>query len=165
MGMQLEFNWYLVLKKPPEEIDGGFDGPGFSIKEDKFYRTSKDEARIYPVGGVVPVIYQDVAIGMAHIRECSQRLDTKNEVFTVIDYDMILTFQGNDPVANHYTDMYMAYKKQQEIQDHGGKFKTEEFVNALERRSFEKALKLMERPEEPSMRSVHEGFTVTNKGE
>lgn len=144
MGMQVELNWYLVLRKEPIEMDGGIDGPGFALKEDKFYRTHKEDARIYPVGSVVPLIHKDVAIGMAHIRECSQRLDATNHVFTVIDYDLILSFQDNDPVANHYTDMYMAYKKQQEVRDHGGKFKTEEFVNALDRRSFEEALKKQE---------------------
>jgi hypothetical protein len=141
MGMQVEFNWYLVLKKDPEEIkDGHFvrarEGIEF-VETGIYYRTSKSEARIYPVGGVVPLIHNDVAIGMVYIRECSQRLGLKNEVFTVVDYDLILSFDDTDPVGNHYTDMYSAYKKKQEVEDHGGKFKTEEFVNALERRSFE----------------------------
>jgi hypothetical protein len=140
MGMQVEFNWYLVLKEEPQVIDLGFQLDGVVPKEEKFYRTVKEEARIYSVGGVVPLIYQDKAIGMAHIRECSQRLNASNKVFTVIDYDLILEFAEGDSVANHYTDMYAAYKKKQEAEDHGGKFKTEEFVNALERRSFEELL-------------------------
>lgn len=146
--MQLEFNWYLVLKEEPEELEDGYwlvDDQDHTDRQfvplSVYYRTKKDGARIYPVGGVVPIIKDDKAIGMAHIRECSQRLDAKNRVFTVVEYDQILSFDENDPVGQHYTDIYLAYKKKQEIENHGGKFKLEDYVNALMRRSLEIALK------------------------
>ena len=142
--MQLEFNWYLVLKEEPEKMSDGWWLEGNPetrqlefVEYGVYYQAVKEGARVYPVGSVVPIIKDDKAIGMAHIRECSQRLDAKNRVFTVVEYDQILSFDENDPVGQHYTDMYLAYKKKQEIENHGGKFKIEDYVNALERRKLE----------------------------
>lgn len=138
--MQLEMNWYLVLEKEPIECYDPVYVDGELTEKKYYFETTKDGARIYPIGEVVPIIKEDKAIGMVHIRECSHRLNARNFTFTVVAYEEILSFKEDDPVADHYTELYRIYKKRQEAADHGGKFKTEDYVNALERRDFEKML-------------------------
>lgn len=149
MNMQLEFNWYLVMQGEPQEMeDGVFDDKGGFIQTGTYYQMHKDGARVYPVGAVVPLIDKDEAVAVIFIRECSQRVGPRNQPFTVIHYEVIMDLtQGNDAVRDHYTDMYLAYKKKQEIEDHGGRFKTQDFVNALNRRGFEFAINNREETE------------------
>lgn len=149
MNMQLEFNWYLVKQGEPQKLeDGVFDEAGNFLQTGTYYQMHKDGARIYPIGAVVPLIEDDEAIAVIYIRECSQRLGAKREPFTVIHYEVIMDLtNGHEAVQHHYTDMYLAYKKKQEIEDHGGRFKTQDFVNALNRRGFEFALKNREETE------------------
>ena len=145
MDMQLEFNWYLVAQGEPVAHDDGFyNEEGLFLKTGTYYEMMKDGARIYPVGMVVPLIKDDEAEAVVYVRECSQRLGPRNENFTVIRYEVLMDLREGDPVRDHYTDMYLAYKKKQEIEDHGGRFKTQDFVNALNRRGFEFALKQKE---------------------
>lgn len=148
MGMQLEFNWYLVRTEGVQELDDGhYDTHGGFIQTGTYYQTHKEGARVYPVGAVVPMIEDDEAVAVVFIREASHRLGVNNTPFTVIAYDVIMELSANDPVRDHYTDMYLAYKKKQETEDHGGRFKTQDFVNALNRRSFEFALNKREEDE------------------
>lgn len=144
MGMQVEFNWYLVIKENDhiQEIeDGPIDSETFvQVITHRYERITKEGARVYPIGGVVPLIKEGVCIGLVHIRQTSH-ITLGSTIKTVIDYDSVLTFKENDPVAEHYTTMYLTYKKKQEVENHGGRFKTEDFINALERKNFEELLK------------------------
>ena len=145
--LQGEFNFYLVLKdENVEEEDKGV----FMLDEEYrptfykmgvTYRVIKDGARIYPIGYVVPVIQNDKAVSLVYIVSATQFLSANNRIQTSVEYETVLEFKENDPIANHYTSMYEAYKKKQEIENHGGKFKIQDFINALERKKVEDLIK------------------------
>lgn len=141
MGLQLEMNWYLVLKKEPQKVEHVvLDEHSYEqLVVGHSYKTVKSNFRIYPVGGVVPIIENDKATGLAHITNVEHYLNGLNQPSTAISFDRVMDL-SEDPVSNHYTDLYLAYKKKQEIEDHGGKFKLADWVNALHRRNFEEAL-------------------------
>lgn len=145
--VQGEFNFYLVLKdeEVKEQEEGVFmldeEGQPRFYQTGVSYRVIKDGVRIYPIGYVIPLIQKDKATSLIYVTKVTHFLSVNNRPQTAVEYEAVLEFKENDPVADHYTSLYEAYKKKQEIENHGGKFRIQDFVNALERRKVEDLIK------------------------
>ena len=98
MGMIVEFNWFMVVSN--EE----------SIKDENNYKfTIKSDKRIYPIGFLLPLIVKKQGcIGMIKI---VSTLIEQNQ--TKIVFDIVETFDKESPVARHYYDRYLDFKKRE----------------------------------------------------
>lgn len=96
MGAPFEFNWYLVVGNPSEirEI-----GPNK-------YVTVKSDNRIYPINSEIPIIVKnDGCLGLIKILSF-----TVKSYETIIEFEFFQQFHVNNPIAQHYYNMYLYMK-------------------------------------------------------
>lgn len=97
MGVLYELNWYLVVAS---KLD---------LKEHlgNNYLTIKNEKRIYPIGAPIPIIIKEVGcIGMIEIENFKVTKET-----TEIEFQFTEQFDIQDPISNHYYQMYKSIKQ------------------------------------------------------
>lgn len=130
MGIEFEFNWYIVVSK---NNTVNLDEWGDLIKKElvleKTYSFVKDDYRVYPMDTPLPMIYEGRCIGMW----CVTSLHWENNK-THLELSPVIMFEFNDTVAKYYEDSFRKYKSQQEEMDDGGKIDVRSIVNGKERR-------------------------------
>jgi hypothetical protein len=97
MGVKYEFNWYLVVDNLKE-----------LVSTPKGYSVTKDENRVYPVGGIIPLIFKDEEKCVGLVKITSFAVEENK---TVIYFDMVQPFDKYYPIAQHYYSMYKAMKQ------------------------------------------------------
>lgn len=125
MGMEFEFNWYIVLKDENvtnaythNKLDEGLLEVGLK------YQFVKSGLRIYPMETPLPLIYNGRCLGMA----CISKLELSDGATTLI-VEPILVFQKDDTLAKYYEDSFKGYKEEQQAFDDGGKVDIRSVVN------------------------------------
>lgn len=99
MGMVIEFNWFMVVAN---------EGKILNDIDDVFY-TVKSEKRVYPIGFQIPLIIKNVGcIGMIKIVKT-----VIDEQTTVIYFKKTEQFEVSSPVASHYYDRYLDFKRRE----------------------------------------------------
>lgn len=116
MGMQAEFNWYIVINDPEVEID--------PIQVDQDFTFIKEEYRIYPMDTPLPLIYNGKCLGL--IALYSLQWDQNQ---THIQGSVTLAFNQGDPIRSYYEESFNDYKRKQEKIDDGGKINLIQIVN------------------------------------
>lgn len=97
MGVSFELNWYLVI----ENIDN------LEVIDSTTFKVRKNENRIYPIGGLIPIIEKDNGcLGIVEIRGIDIRKDFTNIIFIWNKESDI-----SKDIKNHYYDMYLQMKK------------------------------------------------------
>lgn len=113
MGLQAEFNWYVVCKR---------ENVVHQEKDKTIFQ--KDGFRVYPMHTPLPLIYNGQCLALVEIT----RLEWENNV-TVLHTNTVLAFEHGDPVAEYYEKSFAEYKRKQEMIDDGGKTDLRMLVN------------------------------------
>lgn len=129
MGMQAEFNWYIVLKDGnimDAQTHNEFDERNLSIY--KKYNFLKSDYRIYPMDTPLPIIYNDNCIGMGQIVNLRW-----GDGQTWLVVEPLIIFQKDDPTASLYEQSFQEYQEEQQKINDGGKIHLSKLVNPKER--------------------------------
>lgn len=98
MGVKYEMNWYLVVDSEDKIKE-------YDMIRDICY-TIKKEARIYPVGALIPIIIKNQGCdGLVEIKKIEIE-----EYETKILFRYKECFGIEHPIAKHYYDMYLKMK-------------------------------------------------------
>lgn len=129
MGMEVEFNWYIVLsdKNITSAIDHDDLDAGL-IRNNRKYKFTKGGYRIYPLDTPLPLIYNGKCMAMAVISEMRV-----NETGTHITVEPIIVLNESDSVAMYYEESFRGYKSEQQKINDGGKFDIRSVVNPEKR--------------------------------
>lgn len=129
MGVNLEFNWYIVAND-----NNILDHDDHLILRERemsiqhTYRFRKADYRVYPMDTPLPLIYNGKCLGMACIEDMNW-----NNSKTYITVRPILIFNEGDQMAQYYETSFGSYKNQQETINDGGKVDVRSIVNGRER--------------------------------
>jgi hypothetical protein len=132
MGMQAEFNWYIVLKE-----DNVLDNDDRVMLQDgqidvtSSYAFKKSDYRIYPMDTPLPLIYNGKCLAMGIVTNLSW-----NGNITTFTVQPVVTFRSDDPAAIYYESSFNDYKLQQEEIDDGGKVNLRSVINPVTRMRF-----------------------------
>ena len=125
MGMEFEFNWYIVLKdenvldaQTHNALDVRSISAGFN------YQFVKTGYRIYPIDTPLPLIYNGKCLALAIISKLEM-----NKGATTIIVEPMMVFEEADPVALYYEQSFKEYKTEQQEFDDGGKLDIRSVVN------------------------------------
>lgn len=132
MGMQAEFNWYIVLKdKNLMEPEDTITLRERQLDCNKSYDFVKSDYRVYPMDTPLPVIYNGKCLAMGIVTQLSW--NGNKTIFTV---QPVLVLKEDDPVVTYYEASFYEYKVQQECIDDGGKVDLRNVVNPRVRKRF-----------------------------
>lgn len=132
MGMQAEFNWYIVLKDnnvtEPDDILALRER---AIQTKRSYLFTKSDYRIYPIDTPLPLIYNGKCLAMGVVTNLTWNCNK-----TIFNVQPILVFNENDSAAQFYETSFAEYKQQQESIDDGGKVDLRTIANLETRKRF-----------------------------
>jgi hypothetical protein len=132
MGMQAEFNWYVVIKDnnltEPEDV--------FILREreldmTKVFHFCKSDYRIYPMDTPLPLIYNGKCLAMVSVTSLQWNC---NKTHFMVHPVMILN--EDDSVAQYYENSFKEYKQEQQSINDGGKVDLRNVVNPAVRKRF-----------------------------
>lgn len=129
MGLQIEFNWYIVIKD--KNVTNAIDHnelDNVEIDINKKYIFIKEGYRIYPIDTPLPLIYNGKCLALA----CVESVVVQNNM-TILVVKPELLFQNDDPVAKYYEESFKNYKREQQQIDDGGRIDIRQLVNLLQR--------------------------------
>lgn len=124
MGMQIEFNWYIIVKQ--ENLVN--KNTMFELREGVNYEIKKDNYRNYPMETPLPMIYNGKCLAMSMIK----KLQWSNNK-THLTIEPILVLNEEDPVREYYESSFKKYKRQQQALNDGGKVDVRDMVTPISR--------------------------------
>lgn len=98
MGMQIEFNWFMVIADETK-----------ILSDNEVYYTVKSSKRIYPIGFQIPLILKKQGC-IAMIKILKTMIDEKN---TYIYFEITEKLDSNSSVAKHYYERYLDFKSRE----------------------------------------------------
>jgi hypothetical protein len=112
MGMQAEFNWYIVIRDDNLFAD---DVHLFQkndlVLADKYF-IEKTNYRIYPMDTPLPLIYNDKCLAMVSVTDLQWKCNS-----TQLLVQVVIKLTSDDPVALYYENSFREYKKEQQAID------------------------------------------------
>lgn len=131
MGMQTEFNWYIVTSEKDAKSEWEkreYLNYEEEVANHRMLRVEKEGYRVYPMDTPLPLIYNGKCLAMFTIEHL-----TMNKGKTELTCRKVLDFAEDDPARLFYEQAFAEYKEQQEHINDGGITDLRHLVNPSQR--------------------------------